>query len=88
MGILVFKRTINGVAGQHYVSSPGGVSVLEIVAVHRTGAQYDKVALTNLNNGVTRQWAYNNFLKRIQFPTALPFTSSDEKVHVIYKTIV
>jgi hypothetical protein len=87
MGVLVFSRTINATAGLHYVSSPGGVSVLEIVAVHRTGAQYDKVSIGSLNDGVTRQWAYNNFSKRIQFPTAVPF-NTDEKVHVIYKTIV
>lgn len=85
--VTVFAITLTTTPGAVAVSAPGGVSVVQILAVHRTGTQYDKVALGVLNNGVTRQWAYNNFLKQIKFPTSLPFNAG-ELVYVIYKTII
>jgi hypothetical protein len=71
-------------AGATYVNSPGGFSLQQIVAVYRTGLQYDKVNISDLNNGGIRQWAYQNYLKRIRFPSSLPFISG-EKVLVITK---
>lgn len=85
--VTVYSITLSTTPGAVAVSSPGGVAVVQILTVQRSGTQYDKVALGDLNNGVTRQWAYNNFLKQIKFPTALPFNAG-ELVYVIYKTII
>ena len=81
------KKTYACTPGLTYINSPGGVSILQIVAVKREGLQYDKVALTSLNNGVTRQWAYDPFRRRVRFPALIPFNPG-EQVFVIYKTIV
>lgn len=62
-----------------------GLSLVQIVAVHKNGIQYDKVLLANLNNGTTRQWAFKGISNQIRFPTAFPFETGDF-VHVIYKT--
>lgn len=85
--VTVYSITLTTTPGAVSVSSPGGVSVVQILTVQRSGTQYDKVALGDLNDGVTRQWAYNPFLKQIKFPTLLPFNTG-ELVYVMYKTII
>lgn len=86
MGLLS-KRTISATPGVSYVNSPGGFSFKQILCVKREGLQYDKVAYGNINNGTTRQWAYDPFRRRIKFPDAVPFNTG-EKVFVIYKNVL
>lgn len=85
--VLVFDITFTTTPGATSVAAPGGIAVVQILTVQRSGTQYDKVALGSLNNGGTRQWAYHPFFKQIRFPASLPFNAG-ELVYVMYKTIV
>lgn len=85
MGVLA-SRTYDMAEGTTYVQI--GIFQSSIVAVHRTGMQYDRVTNSQLNNGNLRQWSYNPFQLRVKFPTALPANPGGEKVTIIYKPVV
>lgn len=85
MGVLA-SVTYDMAEGLTYIHV--GLFQSNIVAVHRTGAQYDRVSNSQLNNGNQRQWSYNPFQLRVKFPTALPANPGGEKVTIIYKPVV
>lgn len=82
------KKTIDATEGSNEVPfSFFGIPFRQIVAIHRSGIQYDRVSLSSLNDGNTRQWAWAGGLKQVRFPVEFPF-EANEKVHIIYKVSI
>ena len=75
--------TVTGLQGFSAVSS-GGLSVGQIVAVHRQGVQFDKTSIISLPSS-NRSWAMFGAIKRIFFRSDTPFAVGGETIHIIYK---
>jgi hypothetical protein len=80
--------TYIAMSGLGAISALGGViSLAQIIKVSRQGVQHDRVGIGNINDGNSRQWAWQSSLKRLHFPAVLPF-GPNEQVHIIFKTTV
>lgn len=84
--------TLNTTPGLTYVNYPPGIINSSIVCVKRTGVQFDKVELADINDGGVRQWCFSgtgifSLGLRIRFPLSIPFNQG-ETVYVMYKPTI
>ena len=77
------SKTVTGSEGLSSCSS-GGLSVGEIIGVHRQGVQFDNTNIVSLPVS-NRSWAMFGHVKRIFFRADTPFAAGGETIHIIYK---